>query len=748
LKYGYVDKADKLILPAIYQYAWDFNDGLALVSIDYKFGYIDTTGKEITPLKYSQFSLGFKDDIAIVNLGNKYGLIDKSGKEITPLKYDKIFPFSEGFAQVQESGKFGYIDKSGKEITPFKYDQAEKFIDGLGKVKKKDKQDYIDKTGKEITSFKYDDLEDFSEGLACVKKDNKYGYIDKTGAEVVALKYDYAYDFSEGLAKIRDKVNEKTKYGFIDKKGILIIPAIYDEAGSFSEGLVYVKLDNKYGFIDKTGNQIIPLKYENAEDFAEGLASVKLNHNYGFIDKTDKNIIPFKFDSAYSFSEGLAKVSIWNDDSLNSKYGFIDKFGTIVIPAEFEQARDFKDGQSTVKKKYGESYYIDYWGKEVKYYYKANKIGYVPKPIFTESDKVETLIKFVNIIHKKNVKEIMELSRPLGVSDFTTSESTEIHPVSGNEEKCTQYKSKEKILDGSLELFIYEFKSGDLKIFFVLMNPYYKKLNYKLIEDGLIQVANEGNWQYWSNGEAVIRLVSLEGPNGFNIGGDCHIYNFNASKVVQRDVNAKKDLAINVTKAKVSDTKTGPGFEIKTKTHSLKVYSGWANIFGNKTEIYPEITTNSSDAIITGRSALIFSDAPAGWVKKTNSTDRFRETIRISFEESIPETSIAKQKLEFINYAANISGLPKDKVKYLQEEVVLNDGRKGTLVFHYTNQALGIGYILNCELFVVSPTNSNQVSYYRFYMEGFESQVLSEKEFPAWKDYFKRILLTVKPITK
>ena len=59
---------------------------------------------------------GFHDGLAIVKLNGKYGFIDKTGKEIIPLIYDSAGDFSEGVANVKSNGKWITIDQTGEEI--------------------------------------------------------------------------------------------------------------------------------------------------------------------------------------------------------------------------------------------------------------------------------------------------------------------------------------------------------------------------------------------------------------------------------------------------------------------------------------------------------------------------------------------------------------------------------------------------------------------------------------------------------
>ena len=103
-------------------------------------------GAVVIPAKYN-FADSFSEGLARVELYGKWSYIDKSGKEVIQLKYDVVGDFSEGLAAVKLNGKCGYIDKSGKEVIPLKYDSADSFCNGFAKVKLKGKKGHIDKLG-------------------------------------------------------------------------------------------------------------------------------------------------------------------------------------------------------------------------------------------------------------------------------------------------------------------------------------------------------------------------------------------------------------------------------------------------------------------------------------------------------------------------------------------------------------------------------------------------------------------------
>ena len=77
IKIGF-KKDGVVVIPAKYDNAWKFSEGLAAVALKGKWGYIDKTGKEVIPIKYDDVN-DFKNGAAAVRLKGKRGTIDKQG---------------------------------------------------------------------------------------------------------------------------------------------------------------------------------------------------------------------------------------------------------------------------------------------------------------------------------------------------------------------------------------------------------------------------------------------------------------------------------------------------------------------------------------------------------------------------------------------------------------------------------------------------------------------------------------------
>lgn len=219
-KCGYKNDKGQIIVPAKYDYCYNFSEGLARISI-YK--------PYIKPGEENSVYLS--------------GYINEAGKLVIPIKYDTgpyhFGSFKEGMVPVYKNGKFGYMDKLGKVTIPYLYESAGDFNDGLAVVSKNNKYGAIDQKGKTVVPFKYNWLDDYSEGLATYgtgdissPEETKIGFIDKAGNIVIKAKWGNAIRFSEGLAAVKSGNNysDTGKWGVIDKSGKVIVSPKYDLA--------------------------------------------------------------------------------------------------------------------------------------------------------------------------------------------------------------------------------------------------------------------------------------------------------------------------------------------------------------------------------------------------------------------------------------------------------------------------------------------------------------------------------------
>jgi hypothetical protein len=303
---GYVDKSGKLVIPtktvspSTYDRTYDFSDGLALISVNDLFGFIDRKGNVVIKPQYETAAY-FSNGMANVERGERSGYIGKDGAfAITPVFFrgrdfheDRAWVVAEGPCRWQQ-----YFDERarnpdsrlpGAELFAFPtWDSCfgsytlPKSSMQVVELNLRCRYALIDKTGTILSSERFDDVQEFSEGLAPVKMGKLWGYADRSGRIVITPQFEIANGFSNGLAAVAITSSPRSSgmpvFGYINRSGDFVIPPQFVQAQNFSEGLAVVGDDRQVWFVDVAGHTPIAGKFDAAGRFFKGLAHVELSH--------------------------------------------------------------------------------------------------------------------------------------------------------------------------------------------------------------------------------------------------------------------------------------------------------------------------------------------------------------------------------------------------------------------------------------------------------------------------------------
>lgn len=245
-------------------FIWRYTDVIYLDDVKYPNSrlYGLKIGKcEILKKYKSAYAASFSEGLSIVKSNGKYGFIDSTGAIILPIKYDLAWGFSEGLAVVLSDGKWEYIDRTGTtqiKLDPPTYPLFSNIWEEV----------YIDDYTRVLP---YPFKENVARIRLCRNSYNRIGYIDKTGKKVIPFIYQGASDFSEGLAAVKFDGRNQISY-VLDGDEIAVVK--------------HEDMNDKWGYIDKTGKVIIPFQYLEANPFSNGKARVNLNGQWLYIDKS------------------------------------------------------------------------------------------------------------------------------------------------------------------------------------------------------------------------------------------------------------------------------------------------------------------------------------------------------------------------------------------------------------------------------------------------------------------------------
>ncbi|GAB4134599.1 MAG: hypothetical protein Fur0041_08050 [Bacteroidia bacterium] len=396
-KYGYIDENDNMVIDAVYDEAWSFIRGSAIVKKENKWGMIDKYGDELTKMEFDSI-IPFSEHCCIYLIDSLFGFLEQgTGKRITEPAYDHVFYYTVELCAVQKGHSLGLVNNFGKIVCPPVVQDIREMIGPGAIIVEQDTTDevtmllsliqgggssrlgLINRKGEIIMKPAYDEIfDDLANGFYYpfmrdpdVKADTLepgspqlmiglYGIADTTGKLLADVQFEEMPVYGDGLFRVM----KNKKYGFADAKGKMVIPAEWDYAVAFSEGKAIVVKGNQASIINKQGKILAGNLGSGAGlyRFNAGLARCRAEDGrYGFLDETGKRVIPVQFDAADDF-DPEDKVAIV---SKNDQYGLINTSGEFVVNPEYEFIFNLGDGYYQVKHEDGGTGVVDKTGKKI-----------------------------------------------------------------------------------------------------------------------------------------------------------------------------------------------------------------------------------------------------------------------------------------------------------------------------------------------------------------------------------------------
>ena len=217
---GYLNlNTGRIIIPAQYNRAWNFSEGIAAALKDGEIFFINSNGERAFP---QSFPITYTDDYYDIapmfhnglcvmrTMENKWGLINTRGEWAVEPVFNSIHAPRFGYYVVSDGKRYGLLSASGKMALPMEYDFIRLASDGNGYVLAKDGiAQEVDRNLKVTIPFVYDGLS----VLEYVDSYRSHDYEKDGTTKFIVPKY-WRYDVGEGS-------------GVIDLNGKVIIPAKY-----------------------------------------------------------------------------------------------------------------------------------------------------------------------------------------------------------------------------------------------------------------------------------------------------------------------------------------------------------------------------------------------------------------------------------------------------------------------------------------------------------------------------------------
>lgn len=194
VKWGFCDKKGKMVILPTFKSVGYFSEGLALVSdTNGRFGYIDTKGNLTIPYQFD-YASEFQNGMATFRLGGKWGIIDKKGKIILNPQFDYLGIIEKNLIVCEIGDQIGFCDREGKILVNPQFDHIAYDNDykrsSLIAISQNDKWGYVNESGEIKIQPQFDKAGMFQNGVAPVVFSRKVGLINEKGSYVVNPKFD------------------------------------------------------------------------------------------------------------------------------------------------------------------------------------------------------------------------------------------------------------------------------------------------------------------------------------------------------------------------------------------------------------------------------------------------------------------------------------------------------------------------------------------------------------------------------
>lgn len=203
-KFGYINDKGELQIPIQFDLAENFKNKEAKVTRNDSTFFIDRFGVKLK--KYDK-EFTKTEGMILVKLGEKFGFLDSLRNEITKFEFDQAGEFSCGVAVVSIGGTHTKINAYSTSYSNGKY--------GV-----------IDKKGNFIVPAEFENMDNARENKISFSKNGKWGYMNTKGEVIIEPAYVNARQFFDGMAAV---MAQNRKWGFINEKGEIIIELKYDE---------------------------------------------------------------------------------------------------------------------------------------------------------------------------------------------------------------------------------------------------------------------------------------------------------------------------------------------------------------------------------------------------------------------------------------------------------------------------------------------------------------------------------------
>jgi hypothetical protein len=252
--YGVIDPEGRFVIKPRFEMIRPadsvFFDNRALVIASGKKGFVSRAGTVAVPAQFDDAS-PFSEGLAAVTRYGRTGYIDTSGHVVIRPRVWNVERFSQGRAVVSLDGLYGYIDRTGAYVVEPRFNQADRFTpDGEAVAWKGATRGIVDLEG-HWSVPRFEERQRMNDSVSVAVMSDRVGLVRRaTGEMVLEYRWKELGLFAEGLAEFR---GSDGRLGFIDVEGRVVIAPRFTRVASFVRDLCKAATRDTLGYIDRSG---------------------------------------------------------------------------------------------------------------------------------------------------------------------------------------------------------------------------------------------------------------------------------------------------------------------------------------------------------------------------------------------------------------------------------------------------------------------------------------------------------------
>ncbi len=384
------------------------------------FGFVNENGANVIPAKFESAS-EFRDGLSVVSKNDSVYFINKDNINVFDKYFEEAYLFIQGIAPVKNNSKWYFINRHGQVVSKY-YDEINELCNDVYVFKIDEKYGVLDYYGEQMIEPKFEKLGNFKNDMAYFIENGNYGFISKHGF-LFKASFQWISDFNNDKMAIF-KLNNK--FGIINSFGKIILEPLFDQIIQTNYSVNIILKDNNYGFFSSDSCFLSTvdfnfLKDKSSDFYTNGkLFKFLKKDEQALVNENGFFLINFGMYNEVSFpSNEMIRVKKKN------QYGYLDTKFKISIPLKYDQAADFIDSIALVKTK--EDYLmINIFGKTV--FSSSSLIKKISKHYYvnTNSEGLFQIINNLGQILFKDIKTIHKINNQLF---FLMAKANEIKPL-------------------------------------------------------------------------------------------------------------------------------------------------------------------------------------------------------------------------------------------------------------------------------------------------------------------------------